>query len=50
MDSDWLLMFFIICQLDEIVLKVIPTILFLYAVIIKAVVWTPIFFNIDKDF
>ncbi len=37
-------------QLEEIILKVIQTMLFLCAFSIIAVVWTLLSFNIEKDF
>ncbi len=41
---------FIVHQMDKIILKVIPTISFLCAFIVIAVVWTLLFFNIENDF
>jgi len=50
MDSYWLLIFFILHQLDKIVLKVIPTVLFLCAITVM-LVWTFLrFFNIENNF
>ncbi len=47
MNSDWVSFEH---QLEKIILKVIPTISFLCAFIVIAVVWTLLFFNIENDF